>query len=44
MNSMLLPALAFAAPVWPAQEVEPSVLLQSATVEVIVAIKQERES
>jgi phospholipid transport system substrate-binding protein len=43
MNSVLLLALALAAPVLPAQEVEPSVLLQSTTVEVIAAMKQERD-
>jgi phospholipid transport system substrate-binding protein len=43
MNSVLLLALALAAPVLPAQEVEPNVLLQSATVEVIAALKQERD-
>jgi phospholipid transport system substrate-binding protein len=43
MNSVLLLALALAAPVLPAQEVEPNVLLQSTTVEVIAAMKQERD-
>lgn len=42
MNSILLLALALAAPVVPAQEVEPNLLLQSATAEVIAAMKQER--
>lgn len=42
LNSVLLLALALAAPVLPAQELEPSALLQSATLEVIAAIKQER--
>jgi phospholipid transport system substrate-binding protein len=36
-------ALALAAPVLPAQEVEPNILLQSATAEVIAAMKQERD-
>jgi phospholipid transport system substrate-binding protein len=43
LNSVLLLALALAAPVLPAQEVEPNVLLQTATVEVIAAMKQERD-
>ena len=43
MNAVLLLALALAAPLLPAQEVEPSVLLQSATVEVIAAMKQDRD-
>jgi phospholipid transport system substrate-binding protein len=42
MNSVLLLALALAAPVLPAQEDEPNILLQSATAEVIAAMKQER--
>jgi phospholipid transport system substrate-binding protein len=44
MNSALLLVLALAAPVLPAQDVEPSVLLQSATVEVIAAMKQGRDA
>jgi len=43
MDSLLLLALALAAPVLPAQEVEPNILLQSATAEVIAAMKQERD-
>jgi len=43
MNYVLLLALALAAPVLPAQVVEPNVLLQSATGEVIAAMKQERD-
>jgi phospholipid transport system substrate-binding protein len=43
MNALLLLALALAAPLLPAQEVEPSALLQSATVEVIAAMKQDRD-
>lgn len=43
MNSVLLLALALTAPVLPAQEIEPNVLMQSATVEVIAAMKQERD-
>jgi phospholipid transport system substrate-binding protein len=43
MNSVLMLALALAAPVLPAQEVEPNALLQSATVEVIAAMKQDRD-
>ena len=43
MNSGLLLALALAAPVLPAQEVEPNVMLQSVTLEVIAALKQERD-
>jgi phospholipid transport system substrate-binding protein len=43
LNSVLLLALALAAPVLPAQEVEPNVLLRSATAEVIAAMKQERD-
>ena len=41
-NSTLLLALALAAPVLGAQEVAPNVLLQSTTLEVIAAMKQER--
>jgi phospholipid transport system substrate-binding protein len=43
MNSVLLLALALAAPLLPAQAIEPNVLLQSATVEVIAAMKQDRD-
>ena len=43
MNSVLLLALALAAPVLPAQEVAPNVLLQSTTLEVITAIKRQRD-
>ena len=43
MNSVLLLALALAAPVLPAQEVAPNVMLQSVTLEVIAAMKQERD-
>lgn len=43
MNPVLLLALALAAPVSQALETEPNVLLQSATVEVIAAMKKERE-
>jgi len=43
VNCVLLLALALAAPVLLAQEAEPKVLLQSATVEVIAAMKQERD-
>ena len=43
MNSVLLLALALAAPVLPAQDVEPDVLVQSATAEVIAAMKQGRD-
>ena len=43
MKSVLLLALALAAPVSPAQEVEPNALLQSVTLEVIAAMKQERD-
>jgi phospholipid transport system substrate-binding protein len=43
MNSVLMLALALAAPALPAQEVEPNALLQSATVEVIAAMKQDRD-
>jgi len=42
IKAALLVALAFAAPALPAQEPEPNALLQSATLEVIAAIKQER--
>lgn len=42
MNSVLLLALTFAAPAVPAQEVAPNVLLQSTTLEIITAMKQER--
>jgi len=43
VNSVLLLALALAAPVLPAQEIEPNALLQSTTLEVISAIKRERD-
>ena len=43
LNSALLLALALAAPVLPAQEIEPNALLQSTTLEVITAIKRERD-
>lgn len=43
MKSVLLLALALAAPVSPAQEAEPNALLQSVTLEVIAAMKQERD-
>jgi phospholipid transport system substrate-binding protein len=43
MKSVLLLALALAAPVLPAQEVEPNALLQSVTLEVIAALKHERD-
>ena len=43
LNSALLLALALAAPVLPAQELEPNALLQSTTLEVITAIKRERD-
>ncbi len=43
MKSVLLLALALAAPVSPAQEAEPNALLQSVTLEVITAMKQERD-
>lgn len=43
MNSVLLLALALAAPVLPAQEAAPNVMLQSVTLEVIAALKQERD-
>ena len=43
MKSVLLLALALAAPIAPAQEVEPNVLLQSVTLEVIAAMKYERD-
>ena len=43
MKSVLLLALALAAPLAPAQEVEPNVLLQSVTLEVIAAMKHERD-
>jgi phospholipid transport system substrate-binding protein len=43
MNSVLLLAVALAAPVFAAEEVEPNVLLQTATTEVIAAIKLERD-
>lgn len=42
MNSALLLALALAAPALPAQEVAPNVLLQQTTLEVIAAMKRER--
>ncbi len=41
-NSVVLLALALAAPVLAAQEVEPNVMLQAVTLEVIAAIKQDR--
>ena len=43
MSSVLLLALALAAPLLPAQEVEPNALLQATTLEVIAAMKQERD-
>ena len=43
MKSVLLLALALAAPVLPAQEAAPNVMLQSVTLEVIAALKQERD-
>ena len=43
LNSALLLALALAAPVLPAQELEPNALLQLTTLEVITAIKRERD-
>ncbi len=43
MKSVLLLALALAAPVLPAQVVEPNVMLQSVTLEVIAAMKHERD-
>lgn len=43
LNFVLLLALALVAPAVPAQEVAPNVLLQSATLEVITAIKRERD-
>ena len=43
MKSVLLLALALAAPVLPAQVVEPNVMLQSVTLEVIAAMKQDRD-
>ena len=43
MKSALLLVLALAAPVLPAQEVGPNVMLQSVTLEVIAALKQERD-
>jgi len=43
VNFLLLLALALAAPVLPAQELEPNELLQSTTLEVIAAIKRERD-
>ena len=43
MNSVLLLALALAAPLLPAQEVEPNAMLQATTLEVIAAMKQERD-
>lgn len=42
-NSVLLLALALAAPVLPAQEAAPNAMLQSVTLEVIAALKQERD-
>jgi phospholipid transport system substrate-binding protein len=44
MNPALLLALALASPVSQALEAEPNVVLQSATVEVIAAMKKERET
>ncbi len=43
LNSILLLALALVAPALPGQEVAPNVLLQSTTLEVITAIKRERD-
>jgi phospholipid transport system substrate-binding protein len=43
ISSVLLLALALAAPGLHAQEIQPNVLLQSATLEVIAAMKQERD-
>lgn len=43
MNALLLLALAFAAPALPAQDIAPNVLLQSTTLEVIAAMKDERD-
>ena len=43
MNFVLLLALALVAPGLPAQEVAPNVLLQSTTLEVITAIKRQRD-
>lgn len=43
MNAMVLLALALAAPILPAQEVEPNVMLQAVTLEVIAAMKLERD-
>jgi phospholipid transport system substrate-binding protein len=43
VKSALLLALALAAPLLPAQEVEPNALLQSATLDVIAAMQQERD-
>jgi phospholipid transport system substrate-binding protein len=43
LNSVMLLALALVAPAVPAQEVAPNVLLQSTTLEVITAIKRERD-
>jgi len=43
MNSALMLVLALAAPVLPAQEVGPNAMLQSVTLEVIAAMKQERD-
>lgn len=43
MKAVLLLALALSAPALPAQELEPNALLQSVTLEVIAALKQERD-
>ncbi|MBE0620164.1 MAG: ABC transporter substrate-binding protein [Burkholderiales bacterium] len=43
LKSVLLLALALSAPALPAQEVAPNVLLQSITLEVITAMKRERD-
>jgi phospholipid transport system substrate-binding protein len=43
LNFTLLLSLALAAPALPAQDAEPNVLLQSATVDVIAAMKEERD-
>ena len=43
MKSVLLLALALAPPLAPAEEAEPNALLQSVTLEVIAAMKHERE-
>ena len=43
IHSVLLLALALAAPALPAQEAEPNAMLQSVTLEVIAALKHERD-